>query len=70
MQFTDLYDKLLQKQIIEIGDTNSGKSLYKGELSLLPHSIFVRIELAYIESIYVFQEKDFNSYLVVEVFVE
>ena len=70
MQFTDLYDKILQQQKIEIGDTNSGDCLYKGETSLLPHSIFARIELAYIERIYTLQEDDGKTYLVVEVFVE
>lgn len=70
MQFNELYDKLLQGQRVRIVNTETGGHLFFGELSYLPHSIYEKICLADVEKVYVFVEKDFNSYLVVEVFVE
>lgn len=70
MQFTDLYDKLLQGQQVRIMNTNTGGHIFFGELSKLPHSIYEKICLADVERIYVFVQQDFNSYLVVEVYEE
>lgn len=70
MQFTDLYDKLSQSEIVSIMDANTYKVYYKGDLGRLYHSVFEKVCLADIEKIYVSEDEDFNSYLVVEVCVE
>ena len=70
MKFTDLYDKLSQCEIVSIMDANTCAIYYHGDLGRLPHSTFEKICLADIERVYVSEDEDFNSYLVVEVFVE
>lgn len=70
MQFTDLYDILSQSEIVSIMDADTNKVYYKGDLGRLYHSVFDKLCLHEVEKIYVSEDEDYNSFLVVEVWGE